>query len=67
MALSGEQHRLLYRIAQAYYVDELTQQEIANRFRLSRSKVSRSLQKAKHEGIISIDLVAPPSGLADLE
>jgi len=25
------------------------------------------LQKAKHEGIISIDLVAPPNGLADLE
>lgn len=65
--LPEEKHHFLYKIAQAYYEDELTQQEIANRFHLSRSKVSRLLQEARSEGVVSIDLVAPPSGLADLE
>ncbi len=67
MAVSREQHRLLYRIAQAYYVDELTQQQIAKRFGLSRPKVSRLLQKARDERIINITLVPPTSGMADLE
>ncbi len=67
MAVSSEQHRLLYRIAQAYYVDGLTQKEIANRFGLSRPKVSRLLQKGRNNGIISISLLPPPNGLADLE
>jgi DNA-binding transcriptional regulator LsrR (DeoR family) len=67
VAVSSEQHRLLYRIAQAYYVDGLTQKQIANRFRLSRPKVSRLLQKGRDNGIISITLTPPPNGLADLE
>ncbi|MGD2164226.1 MAG: sugar-binding transcriptional regulator [Anaerolineae bacterium] len=67
MALSAEHHRLLYRIAQAYYVDESTQREIAERFRLSRPKVSRLLQQARDEGVIDIVLVPPPGDLADLE
>jgi DNA-binding transcriptional regulator LsrR (DeoR family) len=67
MAASSEQHRLLYRIAQAYYVDRLTQQQIAKRFGISRPKVSRLLHKARDEKIVNITLVPPPSGLADLE
>lgn len=67
MALTAERHHLLYKIGQAYYVDELTQQEIANRFHLSRSKVSRLLQEGRSEGIINIDLVGLPNGLADVE
>ena len=67
MAVSSEQHRLLYRIAQAYYVDGLTQKQIANRFGLSRPKVSRLLQKGRENGIINITLLPPPNGLADLE
>jgi len=67
MVVSSEQHRLLYRIAQAYYLDGLTQQQIANRFGLSRPKVSRLLQKGRDNGIISISLRPPPNGMADLE
>ena len=67
MPLTSEHHRLLYRIAQAYYVDESTQREIAERFRLSRPKVSRLLQQARDEGVIDIILVPPPGDLADLE
>ena len=67
MSLTEEQHRLLYRIAQAYYADELTQREIAERFGLSRPKVSRLLQKGREQGIINITLVPPHGGLTDLE
>jgi DNA-binding transcriptional regulator LsrR (DeoR family) len=67
MATSGEQHRLLYRIAQAYYVDGLTQKQIANRFGLSRPKVSRLLQRGRDNGIINITLLPPPNGMASLE
>jgi DNA-binding transcriptional regulator LsrR (DeoR family) len=67
MALSTEQHRLLYRIAQSYYANGLTQQQIARRFGLSRPKVSRLLRKAREEGVVNITLVPPAGGLADLE
>ncbi len=67
MAISGEEHRLLYRIAQAYYIDGLTQQQIAQRFSLSRPKVSRLLQKAKDEGVVITTLVPPSGALPDLE
>jgi DNA-binding transcriptional regulator LsrR (DeoR family) len=67
MPVTGEQHRLLYRIAQSYYLDGLTQGQIAKRFGLSRPKVSRLLQKGRENGIINISLTAPPGGTADLE
>jgi len=67
MAVSSEHHRLLYRIAQAYYVDGLTQQQISKRFGLSRPKVSRLLQKARDEKVVTITLVPPSGGLAHLE
>jgi len=67
VALSREQHRLLYRIAQAYHVDGLTQQQIAMRLGLSRPKVSRLLKKGRENGIINITLVPPPNGMADIE
>ena len=67
MPVTGEQHRLLYRIAQSYYLDGLTQSQIAKRFGLSRPKVSRLLQKGRENGIINITLTPPPDGTADLE
>lgn len=65
--ISLDQHRLLYKIAHAYYLQGETQQQIANRFGLSRIKVSRLLAKARTEDVVSIGLSPPPSGLADLE
>lgn len=67
MTLELDEHRLLYRIAQAYYSDGQTQQQIARRFGLSRPKVSRLLQKARDTRVVQITLVPPSSGLADLE
>ncbi|MBN1249132.1 MAG: sugar-binding transcriptional regulator [Anaerolineae bacterium] len=67
MQISQEEHRLLYRIARAYYGDGQTQQEIAGSFGLSRPKVSRLLQRARDAGVVNITLVPPSAGLADLE
>ncbi|HET6443578.1 MAG TPA: sugar-binding transcriptional regulator [candidate division Zixibacteria bacterium] len=65
--LSSEQHRLLYRIATQYYVDGMTQQQIADRAGLSRPKVSRILQQGRDLGVINITLVPPLDGMADIE
>jgi DNA-binding transcriptional regulator LsrR (DeoR family) len=59
--------RLVYRIAQAYYEDGLTQQEIAGRFGISRIKVSRLLARALREKIVRISLVPPGDLYPDLE
>ncbi len=67
MSISQEEHRLLYRVAQAYYQDGLTQREIGLRFGLSRPKISRLLQKARDERVVNITLVPPTGGLADME
>ena len=67
MSVSIEQHRFLYKIAHAYYLDGLTQLQIAKRMGLSRPKVSRLLQKAKKEKVVSITLVPPPGGMVRLE
>jgi DNA-binding transcriptional regulator LsrR (DeoR family) len=65
--LNSDMHRLLYKLAQAYYLDGLTQQQIADRFGLSRPKVSRLLHQGREEGVINVSLVPPPDSMADLE
>lgn len=67
MAITQEEHRLLYKIAQAYYTDGLTQQQIADRFGLSRPKISRLLKQAREEKVVTISVVPPPSGQPKLE
>lgn len=52
--LTDTEKRILIKIAKMYYFEELTQQEIANFFDISRSKVSRSLTQAKEQGIVHI-------------
>jgi DNA-binding transcriptional regulator LsrR (DeoR family) len=59
--------RLLYRVARAYYEDDLTQEEIADRFGLSRVKVCRLLNRAREAGIVRISVRLPGSGCGDLE
>ncbi|MBA7595688.1 Deoxyribonucleoside regulator [subsurface metagenome] len=45
---------LLIEIATLYYYDGLTQREIAKRFSISRSNVSRLLTEARNRGIVEI-------------
>jgi DNA-binding transcriptional regulator LsrR (DeoR family) len=48
--------RLLYKIAQVYYEDNLSQKQIGLRFGLSRIKVSRMLKQAREMKIVQITL-----------
>ena len=50
---------LQYQVAKAYYLDNLGQQEIANRFGLSRPKVSRVLKEARESGMVQITITPP--------
>lgn len=59
MAPHDGRQRLLIKAAQLYYEDELTQEDIATRLHLSRSKVVRLLQEARREGIVQIRVVVP--------
>ena len=67
MTSDSERKKLLYKVAQAYYEDGLTQREIAQRLGISRIKVSRWLQQARDEKIVQITIVPPVDSNADLE
>jgi DNA-binding transcriptional regulator LsrR (DeoR family) len=51
-----DRNRLLVKIAQLHFEDDLTQHQIAERLRLSRPKVQRLLQQAREEGIVQIGI-----------
>ena len=55
-----QESELLTEIAVAYYEYEQTQEEIAQRFGLSRIKVGRLLKKARAEGIVEISVKYHP-------
>ncbi|NPV86613.1 MAG: sugar-binding transcriptional regulator [Anaerolineae bacterium] len=59
--------RLLYKIAQAYYEDGLTQEQVARRLGISRIKVSRYLRQARELKIVQITLLPFDKRHADLE
>jgi len=62
-----EDLRLLTKISKLYYEENLTQDEIMARLQLSRSKVSRLLQRARERGIVKITVMSPPGLFPDLE
>ncbi|CCG86078.1 sugar-binding transcriptional regulator [Erwinia piriflorinigrans] len=64
---SSQDYELLTELAIAYYCDEVTQEEIANRFGISRIKVGRLLKKAKEEGIVEINVRYHPVFSTNLE
>jgi len=67
MAQKQDITKLLYKIAKAYYEDNLTQQQIADRFGLSRIKVSRLLTRARSDKVVQITIHPPQASNADLE
>ena len=54
-------YTLLYRVAKAYYLDQKTQQEIADVENFSRSQISRILKRALDEGLVTYSLNFPVS------
>jgi DNA-binding transcriptional regulator LsrR (DeoR family) len=62
-----DHERLLTKISTMYYIEEKSQQEIAESLKLSRSKVCRMLAEAKSAGIVQIVIKPPFSVCNDLE
>ena len=58
---------LLSKVSTLYYLRDQTQQEIAERLRLSRPAVSRLLRDAQNQGIVQITITPPRGLLIDLE
>ena len=55
------------RVAQLYYHEGLTQEEVAHKLGLTRWKVNRMLAQARESGIVRIEVVPPRALLAELE
>lgn len=55
------------KVSSLYYLQDLTQREIAERLHLSRPKVSRLLKSARDEGIVQIFVAAPDENYVELE
>jgi DNA-binding transcriptional regulator LsrR (DeoR family) len=54
---------VLVRAAWLYYIEDLTQQEVADRLHLSRVKVTRLLKQARDTGIVEFHIARPTAHL----
>jgi DNA-binding transcriptional regulator LsrR (DeoR family) len=50
---------LLHKVAKLYYIEDLKQESIARRLKISRYKVSRVLKRAKDKGMVRIEVMGP--------
>ena len=57
--MAGNDLWVLYRIAEQYYKKGKTQEEISREENISRSQVSRMLDRAKTQGIVRVDVTLP--------
>jgi deoxyribonucleoside regulator len=64
--LGAQDLRLALRAATLYYLDGLTQAEIASRLGVSRPTAGRLVARAKAKGLVSIEVVVPPDMRDDL-
>ena len=55
----NEKRNMLASVANLYYNVEMTQNQIAERFFTSRSKISRMLKEARQLGIVEIKILEP--------
>ena len=60
-------HNLLTKIAQLYYIENLSQREIAQRMQISVASVSRSLARARELKIVAISVQGGDNDFSQLE
>ncbi|MGM0366834.1 MAG: sugar-binding transcriptional regulator [Actinomycetota bacterium] len=65
--VDSEKQKLISKIARLYYLGNLTQQEIAERLGISRTRVSRYLGLARRENIVEISINSPSGQFGELE
>lgn len=64
---SREERRLLVRIAQMYYEEDMTQSQISKELGIYRTSISRWLKKAREEGIVKISINRDIDDMFELE
>jgi deoxyribonucleoside regulator len=64
--IGAQDLRLALRAATLYYLDGLTQAEIASRLGVSRPTAGRLVARAKAKGLVRIEVVVPPDMRDDL-
>jgi len=62
---SMDEQGLMVKVAELYYLRDLTQQEIADRLGCSRPTISRLLRRSRAAGVVRIDVI-PPNGESQL-
>lgn len=65
--MEKERLRLMVKVCQLYYQDRLSQQEIADLYRISRPQVSRMISAAREEGIVEIKVRNPFNNETSIE
>ena len=59
--------KFLSKVAVLYYLKDLTQQEIAKKLSISRTKVSRYLERARKEKIVEVKINIPQESFDEVE
>ncbi len=59
--------KFLSKVAVLYYLKDLTQQEIAKKLSISRTKVSRYLERARKEKIVEVKINMPQESFDEIE
>jgi len=62
-----EQDKLLSKIARLYYLEDMSQDKIAEKFNINRVRVSRYLKKARERDLVEIKIKAPAENYQVLE
>ncbi len=65
--MNFEKEKFLSKIARLYYFSNLNQQQIADKLSISRSKVSRYLDKARKDKVVEIKINSPVEAYEELE
>ncbi|WP_336682297.1 sugar-binding transcriptional regulator [Enterococcus casseliflavus] len=65
--MDKEEDKLLVRIAQMYYQEDKTQNQISKELNIHRSTISRLLKKSREEGIVTISINYNKAGTYSLE
>ena len=65
--MSSKDERFMIKVVDMYYKDEMSQDAISKKLNISRATVSRTLSRAKKEGIVKIQINYPSENTIDIE
>ncbi len=65
--MSSKDERFMIKVVDMYYKEEMSQDAISKKLNISRATVSRTLTRAKKEGIVKIQINYPSENTIELE